>query len=106
MNAKEAKAQAEKHVKTQAETRKLQIETQKNENVTLLYTHMCNKIDEAVALGKLSTDAAGIDIKFPDDRFTDDVISDVVNMLRQNGFNVNKIHHNAFKTIKFDINWI
>lgn len=106
MNAKEAKALADKHNESVAAQKKIRQENQESADVNLLYNHLCDKVEQAVKAGKHSTESAGIEIKFPQERFANEIISDVVNKLRQDGYNVNKETHNAWKTIAFTISWV
>lgn len=106
MNAKEAKELADKNKSARAEQLKVRALEAEQANVEVLLKHFRNCISRAVADGKASTEEAGIEIKFPEDRFSNEEISTVVNTLRKENFQIYKETHNAFKTIKFQISWV
>ncbi len=106
MNAQEAKALAALNKKNAEETVKLRTEKLKNADSAILYKHFSDKIDEAVKAGKPSTSAAGQIIEFAADRFANDVITDVVNALRAENYNVTMEKHNAYNKLRFEISWI
>lgn len=105
MKAKEARERVKKANELKAEERKLRQETVLNEQTSHLYTQFCNKIDEAINAGKYSTESAGIKVEIHEGQYPDEVVSDVVNMLRQNDYRVDMSYHNVYKKKSFNISW-
>jgi hypothetical protein len=105
MNAKEAKAQAHLNKTHTEEAKRIREEKLKNSDVALLYKHLHDKIESAVAEGKLSTSSAGQTIEFPHERFSNSIINEVADLLRAEEYNLSMTTHNAYNKIKFEISW-
>lgn len=101
MNAKQAKEQAletKKQMETVVQIRK---DEQHEGEVKVLTSHFNTKIEEAVKKGHLSVG----DIVFPINRFTDEVIREVGDSFKRDGYNVSLEKHNAYQNMKFSISW-
>lgn len=101
MNAQDAKKQAEANKAQIAENVKIRIDKAKLDNVESLMLHFRIQIGEAVKKGLMTT----AEISFPVDRFTDEVIREVSDQLKADGYNLSMNKHNAFQTVGFTINW-
>lgn len=101
MNAKDAREKVEKLNSMQADKLKLQQEIQYEDQVNHLYKHFKNKIDEEVQARKFS-----VETTLGENMYNNEIVTDVVNKLKKDGYQVQKETHNAFKTVKFIISWV
>lgn len=70
-------------------------------DVESLVNHFKAQINDAVERGSLKTK----EISFPSDRFSDEVISEVNNLLKKDGFNLTMVKNHAFNKTAFSITW-
>jgi hypothetical protein len=101
MNADEAKKLA-----TANRNRAIEAQEQKknkihDDNVNLLKKHFLEHIKAAVLEGKMFLDK----VSFPSDRFSTEVISEVVESLRASKYEVQKTEHTAYQKTEFRISW-
>jgi len=101
MNAKEAREKVEKMNAAHTEKLKLQRATQHSDDVEHLYKHFQDKIEKEIEQRKFS-----VEMTLTDNMYSNEIISEVVNKLRKDGYQILKETHNAFKTIKFNISWV
>lgn len=101
MNASEAKKLAEANKKNQ----QIKLETKKqdsfNADVEILLAHFRSKIKESVDKGHLSTP----EITFDSDRFSDAIIREVSDQLRDDDYTLNMSKHNAYQKTMFTVSW-
>lgn len=101
MNAKEAKERALANKEKIEDIKTKRTDSAFQTEVKLLHTHFMTEVERAVKKGHLYTQ----DITFPSERFSDEIIREVAQILRDDGFHLNMDKHNAYKTTKFSITW-
>jgi hypothetical protein len=101
MNAKEAREKALSNKAKIQENRDVRMNNTFQSEVKLLHSHFMNKVDEAVKRGQLVTEG----MQFPSDRFSDEVVREVAQMLRNDGYHLTMDKHNAYQTTKFTVSW-
>jgi len=101
MDAKEAKEKALANKERMKDNIEIRVSKAKHVDTTLLLDHFRKKVEESVNKGHLSTDK----IKFPSDRFSDEVIRAVAEELREEGYNLSMDKHNLYNTTTFVVTW-